>query len=65
MQYPFLLFLFSFVGLWVSVRIGVALRRGRTIEDHEHEDFNVIQAATLTLLGLIIGFTFAMAANVR
>jgi hypothetical protein len=26
-----------------------------------HDDFNVVQGATLTLLGLIIGFTFSMA----
>jgi len=32
-------------------------------EDGVREDFNVIQAATLTLLALIVGFTFSMALN--
>jgi hypothetical protein len=43
-----------------------AERRGapaalQKIEDEAREDFGVIQAATLTLLALIIGFTFSMA----
>jgi hypothetical protein len=32
-------------------------------EDGVREDFGVIQAATLTLLALIVGFTFSMALN--
>jgi hypothetical protein len=31
------------------------------LEEDIREDFGVIQTATLTLLGLIIGFTFSMA----
>ena len=37
------------------------MRRRWTLKDDEHEFFSVVQAATLTLLGLIIGFSFSMA----
>jgi hypothetical protein len=33
------------------------------MEQDAHEDFNLVLAATLTLLGLIIGFSFSMAIN--
>lgn len=63
MNYPLFVFALSFVGLWLSARIGASLaKRRRDLETEEvREDFGVIQAATLTLLGLIIGFTFSMA----
>ena len=58
---PIIFFLFSLVLLWLSAQIGIYLHRLRTLKDEEREDFNVVQAATLTLLGLIIGFSFSMA----
>jgi hypothetical protein len=62
LNYPPLVFIVSFVTMWLSARIGAALlRRLRKIEDEARDDFSVIQAATLTLLALIIGFTFSMA----
>lgn len=62
LDYPALVFVVSFVLMWLSARLGAALlRRFRKIEDEAREDFSVIQAATLTLLALIIGFTFSMA----
>jgi len=33
------------------------------MEEDEREDFDVVHAAALTLLGLLIGFTFSMAIN--
>jgi hypothetical protein len=52
----------SLVALWLSVRIGVSFRkRRRSLEENEREDFGIIMAAILTLLGLIIGFSFSMA----
>jgi len=64
MNYPTIVFLLSLGALWLSTRIGAYLckRRGR-LEEDEREDFGVIQAATLTLLSLIIGFTFSMAVS--
>jgi hypothetical protein len=59
---PLLVFVFSFFVLWLSARVGVSvLRRQRKPAEEMHEDFGVILAATLTLLALIIGFSFSMA----
>jgi hypothetical protein len=53
----------SFALLWLSALLGAFLRRKRKLEADEREDFNLVIAATLTLLGLIIGFTFSMAVS--
>jgi len=61
-QYPLLLFALSFVVLWGSAWVGWAYRRRQgTLDNESREDFGFILAATLTLLGLIVGFTFSMA----
>jgi hypothetical protein len=60
---PFLYFLPTVLVLWLAARLGVALRRRRPLADDEKEDFGVVQAATLTLLALIIGFSFSMATS--
>jgi hypothetical protein len=62
MRYSFLVLTISLVVLWLSVQIGVFFRkRRRILEENEREDFGIIMAAILTLLGLIIGFSFSMA----
>jgi NADH:ubiquinone oxidoreductase subunit 6 (subunit J) len=61
-EYPLLVFAVSFVVLWLSSRTGTRIRRGN-LDQGVREDFGVILAATLTLLGLIIGFSFSMATN--
>ena len=61
-NYPLLVFALAFFGLWLSARIGSSfLKRQRKLEEDVREDFSVILTATLTLLGLIIGFSFSMA----
>jgi hypothetical protein len=61
---PFLVFVLSFFVMWLSARIGAAFRRRQPILDEDvRQDFDVIVAATLTLLGLIIGFSFSMAVS--
>ena len=61
-KFPFLVLVFSFIVLWLAARIGLFLRQRReTLDEDAYQDFSVVLAATLTLLGLIIGFTFAMA----
>ena len=61
---PLLVFVLSFFTLWLSARIGASLFKGRrNLEADAREEFGVILAATLTLLGLIIGFSFSMAVN--
>ena len=61
-DYPQLLFLVCFLVLWLSAWIGASrFRRLRSQIAGLREDLGIIQGATLTLLGLIIGFTFSMA----
>lgn len=43
---------------WASAAV---LRRRRTLDEHTRSDHAVVAGAILTLLGLIIGFTFSMA----
>jgi hypothetical protein len=62
LNFPRVIFALSFVMLWLSEWIGAFLRqRRRNLEEDDREDFKLIAAATLTLLGLIIGFSFSMA----
>jgi hypothetical protein len=62
LRFSFLVLALSFLVMWLSVRIGVFFRkRRRTVEENEREDFGTIMTAILTLLGLIIGFSFSMA----
>ncbi len=58
---PFLLFALSLFAMWLSARIGAFFRRRRPLKEDAREEFGFVQAATLTLLGLIIGFSFSMA----
>jgi hypothetical protein len=61
-RYPLVIFALSFVGLCLAAWFGAAvLRKRRRLEDDARAEFDVILAATLTLLGLIIGFSFSMA----
>lgn len=61
-NYPLLTLAVTFLLMWLSTWAGMYLR-GRLRNDSERvrDDFGVILGATLTLLGLIIGFTFSMA----
>lgn len=59
---PLLVLALSFALLWASAWFGASvLRRRRQLEENSREDFGVVLAATLTLLGLILGFSFSMA----
>lgn len=60
-NFPLVLFLCSLFVLWAAGRIGLYARVRRPLKDDERADFAVVQGATLTLLGLIIGFSFSMA----
>src|SRR5450631_4794232 len=62
MDYPPLVFVVSFFALWLSARFGAFfIRKRRDLAEETREDFGVVLAASLTLLGLIIGFSFSMA----
>jgi hypothetical protein len=61
-DYPALVGALTFFALWLAARLGATLLRSkRRVERNVREDFNTILATTLTLSGLIIGFTFSMA----
>jgi hypothetical protein len=63
-DFPILVFVFSFVALCLSAFVGVFFRQKlRPMDDVDREDFGVVQGAVLTLLSLLIGFTFSMAIN--
>jgi hypothetical protein len=59
---PFLVFAISLLALALSARLGATVaRRWRALDEGERADFGIVLGATLTLLGLIIGFSFSMA----
>ncbi|MGA7315870.1 MAG: hypothetical protein WBX22_18075 [Silvibacterium sp.] len=63
LDHPILVFAISLLILWFAA-LTAAFFRGKLgfeLAGDIREDFNVILAATLTLLGLIIGFSFSMA----
>jgi hypothetical protein len=59
---PWALLFVTVTLLWVSGRVGVAMRsRWKPFPEAGRGDFGIVLGAILTLLGLIIGFTFSMA----
>ena len=63
-HYPLFVFAITFLVMVASACIGAVLaKRWRAAETGAREDFGVIEGATLTLLGLIIGFSFSMAVS--
>jgi hypothetical protein len=64
LDYPVLTLLVSFGALWFAHWAGTRLRtRRESISEEERPDFDVVLGAALTLLGLVIGFSFSMAIN--
>jgi len=62
LDHPLLIFAICFLMLWLSTRFGATvLRRWNKMDPSIRKDFGTILATTLTLNGLIIGFTFSMA----
>lgn len=61
MNFPIAMAVCSFIVMWVVAQAGVWFRRRIKPVEDDHEDFSVITGAVLTLLGLLIGFSFSMA----
>jgi hypothetical protein len=62
LNFPVLVFACSVVVLRLFAHLGALMRtRLRGMGEDERQDFGVVIGATLTLLGLLIGFTFSMA----
>jgi hypothetical protein len=63
-SHPFLVLVVSFIVLSLSAQVGDFFRARRSASNEgDREDFGVVLGATLTLLGLIIGFSFSMAVS--
>ena len=61
---PFLVLAVAVLVQWLAAHAGDLLRRKvRPFKEDERADFGVVLTAALTLLGLIIGFSFAMAVS--
>jgi hypothetical protein len=61
-SHPSLVLVVTLMAMWLSANLGALFgQRMRPLKDEEREDFGTVLTATLTLLGLLIGFTFSMA----
>jgi len=64
LRYPIVFSMLCFVVLWLSAQGGQYLRKRQgELDEGERADLGIILTAVLTLLGLIIGFTFSMAVS--
>src|SRR5262252_5574991 len=63
-NHPFLLLAIAFPVLWCATLIGRWFHtRTKEFGQDSHDDFQFVVGGTLTLLVLIIGFTFSMAVS--
>lgn len=63
-DYPLLVLVITFFGLAICSWVGATvIRRRRPLNEDTRKDFDIVLAGTLTLLGLILGFSFSMAIN--
>jgi hypothetical protein len=63
MDRPLALFILSVVALWISVATGAYFGEKRPVKDDEKDNLGFVISASLTLLALIIGFSFSMAVS--
>jgi Kef-type K+ transport system membrane component KefB len=62
-HYPLLVFVLTFPVMWLASLAGLLARRRARVDEKSEKQFDLIVAATLTLLALIIGFSFSMATS--
>jgi hypothetical protein len=63
LDHPFLVLALTLPGLWLAALSGAWLRKVLGFDKDTRQDLGVVLAAALTLLGLLIGFSFSMAAG--
>lgn len=64
LDHPEAVFLLSLAGLGLAAFLGAfGRRRLRPLHHDEQHEYDIVQTATLTLLGLIVGFTFSLAVS--
>jgi hypothetical protein len=61
MNFPLIVFVLSLGLLYLAAWFGSRRKRQSPLPEEERGDFDLVLSATLTLLGLLIGFTFSMA----
>jgi hypothetical protein len=62
-RYPIIASLLWLIALIAAATLGAWAGKARPMADNQRQDFSTVQAAILTLLGLIIGFSFSMATS--
>jgi hypothetical protein len=63
-DYPIVVFVISAVVLWAATWVGASVfRRRRVLDEHARADYTSVASAILTVLGLIIGFSFSMSVS--
>jgi hypothetical protein len=60
LNFPLTFFFSSQLALWCA---GAYWRKRYPLKDEERDDFSIVQTRTLTLVGLLIGFSFSMASS--
>ena len=64
LDHPLVLLPVSFILLWLATRVGFAVRIWHgPLGESRRGDFDMVLGATLTLLSLIVAFSFSMAAS--
>jgi hypothetical protein len=58
---PFIVLIMSLIAQWLAAYAGDFVGKEWPLQADMREDFDVVRNAALTLLALIIGFTFSMA----
>ncbi len=62
LNFPLLILVITFFLLWIAAWAGARVsQRRKKLSEELRPDFGTILAASLTMLGLVIGFTFSMA----
>jgi len=60
---PGLVFILVGIVLWLVSRLGAEMRHRRPLADDTRSDFSLLLSAALTLLALIVGFSFSFVSN--
>ena len=64
LDFPLIVFTLSLASLWLSEQTGAFFaRKLRPVKDDERNDLSLVTNASMTLLALIIGFSFSMAVS--
>jgi hypothetical protein len=62
--FPFIIFAVTLAGSWIAAEIGIYVhKRNAILGESVREDLGRVLTATLTLLGLMVGFSFSMAVS--